>query len=143
MTTASLDTIQDPKIITTVHKLQDLIESFINVSVSVHDNTGNQASHTGLVNMFNRLISQLDELSANDLHDYPIPMDIINYIEDGRNPDIYTREFVEVNARMNANLKGKMQNFEKLRDVLGEKVVNEFPELKEAIEDVKKRTNGI
>lgn len=96
-----------------------------------------------LVNMFNRLISQLDELSANDLHDYPIPVDIINYIEDGRNPDIYTREFVEVNARMNANLKGKMQNFEKLRDVLGEKVVNEFPELKEAIEDVKKRTNGI
>lgn len=47
MTTASLDTIQDPKIITTVHKLQDLIESFINVSVSVHDNAGNQASHTG------------------------------------------------------------------------------------------------
>lgn len=142
MTTANTDSIKDPKIVAVVHQLQDLIESFINVSVSVHDNAGNLASHTGLVNMFNRLVSQLDELSANGLHDYPIPVDIINYIEDGRNPDIYTREFVEVNARMNANLKGKMENFLKLRDVLSDKVVNEFPDLKGTIEDVKRRTDG-
>lgn len=72
------------------------------------------------MNKLNQLILQLSQTSttANDPNDantnlkqFLIPIDVISYIEDGRNPDIYTREFIEVNAKSNARLKGKMLGF--------------------------------
>ena len=66
---------------------------------------------------------------------------MISYIEDGRNPDIYTREFIEVNAKSNARLKGKMLGFKKLRDVFGDKLKQEFPQLEKGVDDIINRTN--
>lgn len=43
-------------------------------------------------------------------------------MEDGRNPDIYTREFVELARRGNEALKGKSEAFAAFRDVLAEEV---------------------
>jgi len=47
-----------------------------------------------------------------------VPPEIIEYIENGRNPDVYNREFVEVAQRMNMMLKGKSEAFAMFRDVL-------------------------
>lgn len=127
--------------VSTTEQLQGLIESFIELGVLVHDNQGTQQSHTALTHKTNQVISQLSSLTDSGFtHQYPIPVDVISYIEDGRNPDVYTREFVEVTAKSNARLKGKMLGFQKLRDVLGDKLGKEFPELGSAIEDIKKRT---
>lgn len=43
-------------------------------------------------------------------------------MEDGRNPDIYTREFVEVARRGNEGLRGRSEAFRAFRDVLAEEV---------------------
>lgn len=127
--------------ISTTEQLLGLIESFIELGVLVHDNQGTQQSHTALTHKTNQVISQLSSLTDSGFtRQYPIPIDVISYIEDGRNPDVYTREFVEVTAKSNARLKGKMLGFQKLRDVLGDKLGKEFPELGDAIEDIKKRT---
>lgn len=143
MTTSQIDNIpENQPLIESAEQLQALVESFIEVGVLVHDNQGTQQSHQVLVNKFNQIINQLSSLSSLErLKEFPIPVDIISYIEDGRNPDIYTREFLEVNAKSNAKLKGKVHNFKKLQNVLSEKVVNEFPDLKETVENINSRTS--
>lgn len=47
-----------------------------------------------------------------------VPPEIIEYIENGRNPDVYNREFVEVAQRMNMMLKGKSEAFGMFAEVL-------------------------
>lgn len=123
--------------------LQALIESLIELGVMVHDFQGTPQSHTALTHKANQVVSLLSGLTNSPFAlQYPIPVDVISYIEDGRNPDIYTREFVEVTAKTNARLKGKMLAFRKLRDVLGEKLVQEFPHLKNGVENINERTRG-
>lgn len=145
MTTSSLNNEEENgPLASTVDQLQALIESFIELGVLVHDNQGTEQSKTVLTHKTNQLISQLSGLSASPFtHQYPIPADVITYIEGGRNPDIYTREFVEVTAKSNAKLKGKMIGFQKLRDTLGDKLSEEFPRLSGGVEDIKKRTTPV
>ncbi|RLV93421.1 Mediator of RNA polymerase II transcription subunit 10 [Spathaspora sp. JA1] len=143
MTTAQLDPDKpgNEALISTADQLSALIESLIELGVLVHDNQGTLQSHTASTHKVNQIISQLSGLTTNPYtNQYPVPIDVISYIEDGRNPDIYTREFIEVTAKSNARLKGKMQGFAKLRDVLGDKLGKEFPALIDSIEDIKKRT---
>lgn len=125
----------------TAAQLQALIESTIELGVLVHDNQGTNQSHSALTHKTNQIISQFSGLTNSPFtQQFPIPIDVMTYIEDGRNPDIYTREFVEVTAKSNARMKGKMQGFLKLRDVLGEKLKDEFPRLKEPVDDIIART---
>lgn len=67
---------------------------------------------------------------------------MIQYIEDGRNPDIYTREFVEIVIKQNQFMKGKMEAYRDFRDVLAEQIKISFPELKDKVEEVIEGTGG-
>lgn len=142
MTTSEIaHTAENEPLLSAATQLQLLVESFIELGVLVHDNQGTPQSHSALTHKTNQVISQLLGLTNSPYtQQYPVPVDVITYIEDGRNPDIYTREFVEVTAKSNARLKGKMRAFRKLRDVLGDKLVEEFPHLKEGVENIKERT---
>ncbi|KAH3674915.1 hypothetical protein WICPIJ_009424 [Wickerhamomyces pijperi] len=124
----------------TTTSLSYLIESFIELGILTHDFEGTDNSRDGLTFKLNETISQLDQIrsSSKQLQNVPIPLDVLRYIEDGRNPDVYTREFVEATKRSNQYLKGKMEGFGLLRDVLAQKIEAEFPELKEVVEDIKK-----
>ncbi|ETN45474.1 uncharacterized protein HMPREF1541_09306 [Cyphellophora europaea CBS 101466] len=47
----------------------------------------------------------------NPIHDVRIAPEIVDYVDDGRNPDIFTREFVENVQRGNSVINGKKQAF--------------------------------
>lgn len=145
MTTSSLENKpENEPLIATANNLLRLIDSFVELGVLVHDNQGTQQSQNALTVTTNKVISQLSGLTSSPYtYQYPIPVDVISYIEDGRNPDIYTREFIEVTAKSNARLKGKMEGFEKLRNVLSDKLIKEFPRLTDEINDIKKRTSDV
>jgi mediator of RNA polymerase II transcription subunit 10 len=72
-----------------------------------------------------------------------IPPDVINYVQDGRNPDIYTREFVELTMRNNQKLKGKAEAFAKFRDILARDLVGAVPELQSDVKKVVESTGGV
>jgi mediator of RNA polymerase II transcription subunit 10 len=72
----------------------------------------------------------------------PVPPELIEYVDTGRNPDIYTREIVEVTRKANQLLKGKMEAFSSFRDVLAHEMGNAMPELAEEIERVVFNTGG-
>ncbi|KAK4212424.1 mediator complex, subunit Med10, partial [Rhypophila decipiens] len=71
-----------------------------------------------------------------------IPLPLIQYVEDGRNPDIYTREFVELVRRMNQLAKGKVYAFRNFRDVLAHEMDSALPELGEDVRRVLQSTGG-
>jgi mediator of RNA polymerase II transcription subunit 10 len=82
---------------------------------------------------------------ANSAPNLPviIPPDVIHYVQDGRNPDIYTREFVELTMRNNQKLKGKTEAFAQFRDILAKDLVGAVPELKSDVKRVVESTGGV
>lgn len=60
----------------------------------------------------------------------------------GRNPDIYTREFVEIVQKQNQLYAGKVKAYREFRDVLAEAIEKAFPELKDDVEKVIQETGG-
>ncbi len=131
-------------IVGTSYTLKHLIELLIKIGVQVHDSEGTDASREGLFNNLNLSIDELYKLQRpqKGLEQVPIPLDVLQYIEDGRNPDVYTREFVEATKKSNQYLRGKMLAMRDLRDTLGKKISAEFPELTEVVDDITKRTDG-
>lgn len=71
-----------------------------------------------------------------------IPGPLLQYVEDGRNPDIYTREFVELVRRMNQLTRGKVHAFKNFRDVLAHEMDTALPELRGDVKVVLEATGG-
>lgn len=71
-----------------------------------------------------------------------IPVELIEYVESTRNPDIYTREFVELVMRYNQQQKGRMEAFASFRDILAEQMMVGIPDIKEDVRRVANAAGG-
>lgn len=71
-----------------------------------------------------------------------VPREILIYVQEGRNPEIYTREFVELVMRQNQKLKGKADAFAQFRDILAREWSSAAPDLKPQIREVVHSTGG-
>ncbi|KAI1630748.1 mediator complex, subunit Med10 [Biscogniauxia mediterranea] len=71
-----------------------------------------------------------------------IPPELIQYVDNGRNPDIYTREFVELVRRGNQLMRGKQNAFASFRDVLAGEMEKAMPELRDDIARTVRATGG-
>ncbi|KAI0095713.1 transcription factor subunit Med10 of mediator complex-domain-containing protein [Nemania sp. FL0031] len=60
-----------------------------------------------------------------------VPPELVEYVDNGRNPDIYTREFVELVRRGNQLMRGKQSAFASFRDVLAGEIEAAMPELRD------------
>jgi mediator of RNA polymerase II transcription subunit 10 len=71
-----------------------------------------------------------------------IPPEVISYVENSRNPDIFTREFVETVQRMNQMLNGRVDAYRMLQQQLARQISSAIPELKDDITSVVESTGG-
>lgn len=128
-------------------QLSAVIESLLELGVMVHDFQGTETSRDGLAIKINQTISQLDAIkrltnSSSTLRATSVPADVIHsYIELGRNPDVYTREFVEITRETNQHLRGKQLALNQLRNTLAESIKHEFPDLGPTVDGILKRTD--
>lgn len=76
------------------------------------------------------------------LHTIQLPPEIVDYVDAARNPDIYTREFVELVQKGNQDLKGKAEAFSSFRDTLAREMASAMPECKKEVIRVVKATGG-
>lgn len=65
-----------------------------------------------------------------------VPLEILEYVEDGRNPDIYTREHIELVNRGNSVINGKQEAFKSFSEILADTIKREIPELTSQVENV-------
>ncbi|KAK6509585.1 RNA polymerase II mediator complex subunit [Arthrobotrys musiformis] len=124
-------------------ELRNVIQSLYEIAVSTYRN---DAPNPGdiVVGQFKDLITKFDHLqtAAQGVGDLSIPREVIGYVEHGRNPDIYTREFVELAIKQNQYLNGKQRAFQDFRDVLAEHINTAFPELRGDVDEVLENTGG-
>jgi len=71
-----------------------------------------------------------------------LPPEVIQYVESSRNPDIYTREFVELVQRLNQQLKGRTQAYVEFRDVLAREMMGALPDCRRDIRRAVQSTGG-
>lgn len=71
-----------------------------------------------------------------------IPPEVTNYVESSRNPDIYTREFVELVQRTNQMLKGRGEAYRFLQEQISWQLSNAVPELQNDVTRVVEATAG-
>jgi mediator of RNA polymerase II transcription subunit 10 len=74
--------------------------------------------------------------------DIDIPPDVTNYVENSRNPDIFTREFVETVQRANQMLKGRSDALQTLQEQIAWQLTSVIPELKEDVAKAVEATGG-
>ncbi|KAF5129678.1 Mediator of RNA polymerase II transcription subunit 10 [Metarhizium anisopliae] len=127
-------------------QLKDVIQDLyqIMVQVSTYDTTG-RPSRDVLSNEMKTLSASLQALHATTSSNESLPSvppELLEYVENGRNPDIYTREFVELVRRGNQLMRGKMHAFGEFRDVLAREMATALPELRPDVERVVRETGG-
>ncbi|KAH7188342.1 transcription factor subunit Med10 of mediator complex-domain-containing protein [Fusarium flagelliforme] len=128
-------------------QLKDIIQDLyqIMVQVSTYDSVG-RSSREVLINEIKTLSESLRTLhtSASPPHNLPsVPPELLEYVEHGRNPDIYTREFVELVRRGNQLMRGKLNAFGSFRDILAENMTTAMPELRDDVAQVVEATGGV
>lgn len=113
------------------------------VQVSTYDAMGRPSRDvlTNEMKALSRDLVTLHATSSDPASALPsVPPELLEYVENGRNPDIYTREFVELVRRGNQLMRGKMSAFGDFRDVLAEQMGMAMPELRADVERVVKAT---
>ncbi|KAK6363360.1 RNA polymerase II mediator complex subunit [Orbilia blumenaviensis] len=125
------------------NELRSVIQSLYEIAVSTYRNDGPNPGDI-LINQVKDLITKFDHLQAagQGVNDLCIPREVIGYVEHGRNPDIYTREFVELVIKQNQYLNGKQRAFQDFRDILAEHINTTFPELRGDVDQVLENTGG-
>ncbi|KAF9965159.1 Mediator of RNA polymerase II transcription subunit 10 [Mortierella alpina] len=88
-------------------KLQELIECLLELSITVYDfqNESGSIVHQKI----QELITQLSDIEGfKDKLEMMVPWEVLSYIEDGKNPDLFSKTFVEAVAGENQFTNGKI-----------------------------------
>ncbi|KAL8920727.1 MAG: hypothetical protein Q9208_006057 [Pyrenodesmia sp. 3 TL-2023] len=117
-------------------QVKDVIQDLFQIQAAAHGYAGPQTEQE-LVRLITQLVGSLSTLS-NDASTLStrIPPEIIDYVDQGRNPDIYTREFVELVQKGNQYLKGKSEALSGFRDALADEMTKAWPEMQNDVEAV-------
>jgi len=121
--------------------LQQLIQSLLETAIMVHDlEEGTGELLFQKIDEFTMYLQEVQRTSANVTE--TIPEDVLAYVEDGLNPDKYTRRFVSVLTKDNQFVNGKIDAVQDFRDVLAEEIKKGFSDLEEYVDEVIKNTGG-
>ncbi|KAL2855126.1 mediator complex, subunit Med10 [Aspergillus pseudodeflectus] len=124
-----------------VRKIKNLTTSLHTLSIHTRDDPSSadpSNPHSTPTNNANANINPSDP----PITSIALPPEIIDYVDAARNPDIYTREFVELVQRGNQDLKGKKEAFASFRDVLAREMRGAMPEVRGEVERVIRATGG-
>ena len=107
-------------------KTKDLIETFNELNLTVYDYTNTEDTQQSILNNLSKIFTTLKELNQDSFSlsktekNVNIPLDVIQYIENTRNPDVYTREFVESIQLANDYQREKQLAFKTMSHTLGD-----------------------
>ncbi|XP_053570555.1 mediator of RNA polymerase II transcription subunit 10 isoform X2 [Bombina bombina] len=72
-------------------------------------------------------LQDIDKCRAQ-LHDISVPLEVFDYIDQGRNPQLYTKECLERALAKNEQVKGKIDTMKKFKSMLIQELSKVFPE---------------
>ncbi|KAJ4362024.1 RNA polymerase II mediator complex subunit [Neocucurbitaria cava] len=123
-------------------QLKDIVQNLYNLIVQSFDHHGSktqEAMKREIQSLVQNLVT-LSRTAPSVIID--IPPEVTTYVENARNPDIFTREFVETVQRMNQMLNGRVDAYRLLQEQLAWQLSNAVPEMKDDIASVVEATGG-
>ncbi|XP_020582691.1 mediator of RNA polymerase II transcription subunit 10b-like [Phalaenopsis equestris] len=98
----------------------------------------NVASQLPLLQRLNSLVAELHTMQklAENCH-IQVPMEVVNLIDDGKNPDEFTKDVLNSCIAKNQITKGKTDAFKSLRKYLLEELEQAFPDEVESFRDIR------
>ncbi|KAK2882568.1 RNA polymerase II mediator complex subunit [Arthroderma sp. PD_2] len=123
---------------------QELVRKLKSLTISLKTLSDHTTLDPALTDAASAQTNANSTLSQADppLHTIQLPPEIVDYVDAARNPDIYTREFVELVQKGNQDLKGKTEAFSSFRDTLAREMASAMPECKKEVIKVVKATGG-
>ncbi|XP_063705463.1 mediator of RNA polymerase II transcription subunit 10 [Culicoides brevitarsis] len=75
------------------------------------------------------LVTNLQEIDKlkNQVQDFHVPLEVFDYIDQGRNPQLYTKDCLEKARTKNEEVKGKIDSFRKFKANLMVELSKSFP----------------
>ncbi|KAJ8650225.1 hypothetical protein MRB53_003248 [Persea americana] len=96
------------------------------------------ASQLPLLQRLNAVVSELDTMQRlAENCNIQVPMEVVNLIDDGKNPDEFTRDVINSCIARNQITKGKTDAFKSMRKHLLEELEQTFPGEVEAYRDIR------
>lgn len=137
-TTTTTTTLEDPK-----QNLDQVINSIQNTLGMLHQlyltvSSFNVASQLPLLQRLNNLVLELDKMAKlSEKCNIQVPMEVLSLIDDGKNPDEFTREVLNSCITKNQITKGKADAFKGLRRHLLEELDQSFPDEVESYREIR------
>ncbi|XP_059624911.1 mediator of RNA polymerase II transcription subunit 10b-like [Cornus florida] len=98
----------------------------------------NVASQLPLLQRLNSLVMELDNMmKLSEKCDIQVPMEVLNLIDDGKNPDEFTRDVINSCIAKNQITKGKTDAFKGFRRHLLEELEQAFPDEVEGYREIR------
>ncbi|KAJ7979703.1 Mediator of RNA polymerase II transcription subunit 10 [Quillaja saponaria] len=98
----------------------------------------NTASQLPLLQRLNTLVMELDNMvKLSEKCNIQVPMEVLNLIDDGKNPDEFTRDVLNSCIAKNQITKGKTDAFKSLRKHLLEELEQTFPDDVESYREIR------
>ncbi|KAK7114877.1 mediator of RNA polymerase II transcription subunit 10-like [Littorina saxatilis] len=78
----------------------------------------------------NTMVNEMQELDKlrSQVQDVNVPLEVFDYIDQGRNPNLYTRDCLEKALTKNEQVKGKVDNLKKFKALLMVELNKVFPQ---------------
>ncbi|XP_060681316.1 mediator of RNA polymerase II transcription subunit 10 isoform X2 [Hemiscyllium ocellatum] len=99
-------------------QLEKFIENIRQLGIIVSD--FQPSSQAGLNQKLNSMITGLQDVDKcrQQLHDINVPLEVFEYIDQGRNPQLYTKECLERALAKNEQVKGKIDTLKSSQERL-------------------------
>lgn len=91
-----------------------------------------QTGQQSLNQKINQVVSSLKDIdklndSLKDTQNIQLPLDVFDYIDSGKNPQFYTKDFMERALSKNEEVKGKIDCYKRFKGILIEELTKVFP----------------
>ncbi|XP_031216224.1 mediator of RNA polymerase II transcription subunit 10 [Mastomys coucha] len=108
--------------------LEKFVENIRQLGIIVSD--FQPSSQAGLSQKLNFIVTGLQDIDKcrQQLHDITVPLEVFEYIDQGRNPQLYTKECLERALAKNEQVKGKIDTMKKFKSLLIQELSKVFPE---------------
>ncbi|XP_043921334.1 mediator of RNA polymerase II transcription subunit 10 [Protopterus annectens] len=108
--------------------LEKFVENIRQLGIIVSD--FQPSSQPGLNQKLSFMVTGLQDIdkSRQQLQDINVPLEVFEYIDQGRNPQLYTKECLERALAKNEQVKGKIDTLKRFKSLLIQELSKVFPE---------------
>ncbi|XP_068092815.1 mediator of RNA polymerase II transcription subunit 10 [Hyperolius riggenbachi] len=108
--------------------LEKFVENIRQLGIIVSD--FQPSSQAGLNQKLNFMITGLQDIDKcrQQINEITVPLEVFDYIDQGRNPQLYTKECLERALAKNEHVKGKIDTLKKFKNLLIQELSKAFPE---------------